>query len=88
MKELRLKIINLHAPYMVMQDPEKHNNFYFVSDSGTRFDVDFTNNDSIIPSGAIESKRFVTGCLFDGLIVTNIVIFIISRLPKERWMGK
>ena len=54
MKELRLKIINLHAPYMVMQDPEKHNNFYFVSDSGTRFDVDFTNNDSIIPSGAYE----------------------------------
>ena len=37
-----------------MQDPEKHNNFYFVSDSGTRFDVDFTNNDSIIPSGAYE----------------------------------
>ena len=37
-----------------MQDPERHNNFYFVSDSGARFDIDFAENDSIIPSGAYE----------------------------------
>ena len=37
-----------------MQDPVKHNNFYFVSDSGARFDVDFTVNESVIPSGAYE----------------------------------
>ena len=37
-----------------MQDPEKHNNFYFVSDSGARFDIDFIINESIIPSGAYE----------------------------------
>ena len=54
MNTLRLKNINLHAPYKVMQDPERHNNFYFVSDYGTRFDIDFTVNDSIIPSGAYE----------------------------------
>lgn len=34
MNTLRLKNINLQAPYRVLQDPEKHNNFYFVSDSG------------------------------------------------------
>ncbi len=54
MNTLRLKNINLHAPYKVMQDPERHNNFYFVSDYGTRFDIDFTVNNSIIPSGAYE----------------------------------
>jgi len=54
MNTLRLKNINLQAPYRVLQDPEKHNNFYFVSDSGIRFDIDFTVNDSIIPSGAYE----------------------------------
>lgn len=42
MNTLRLEIINLHAPYKVLQDPERHNNFYFVSDSGARFDIDFT----------------------------------------------
>ena len=40
MNTLRLENINLHAPYRVMQDPERHNNFYFVSDSGARFDID------------------------------------------------
>ena len=54
MNTLRLENINLHAPYKVMQDPERLNNFYFVSDSGTRFDVDFTVNEAIIPSGAYE----------------------------------
>ena len=34
MNTLRLENINLHAPYRVMQDPERHNNFYFVSESG------------------------------------------------------
>ena len=36
MQILRLNNINLHAPYKVMQDPEKEFNFYFVSDTGTR----------------------------------------------------
>ena len=54
MNTLRLEFINLHAPYRVMQDPEKNNNFYFVSDSDARFDIDFTVNDSVIPSGAYE----------------------------------
>lgn len=54
MNTLRLEIINLYAPYRVMLDPEKNNNFYFVSDSGARFDIDFTVNDSVIPSGAYE----------------------------------
>ena len=54
MNTLRLENINLHAPYQVMQDPERDNNFYFVSDSGARFDIDFIVNDSIIPSGAYE----------------------------------
>lgn len=54
MKKLRLVNINLHAPYKVMQDPERDNNFYFVSDSGSRFDIDFTANESVIPSGAYE----------------------------------
>ena len=44
MNTLRLENINLHAPYRVMQDPERHNNFYFVSDSGARFDIDFAEN--------------------------------------------
>lgn len=37
-----------------MQDPVRQNNFYFVSDSGVRFDIDFTINEAIIPSGAYE----------------------------------
>ena len=49
MNTLRLENINLYAPYKVLQDPERRNNFYFVSDSGTRFDIDFTVNESIIP---------------------------------------
>ena len=53
MNTLRLENINLHAPYRIMQDPERHNNFYFVSDSGARFDIDFAENDSIIPSEAL-----------------------------------
>ena len=56
MNTLRLENINLHAPYRVMQDPERHNNFYFVSASGARFDIDFAENDSIIPSGAYEHR--------------------------------
>ena len=54
MNKLRLVSINLHAPYKVMQDPERDNNFYFVSESGARFDIDFTANESVIPSGAYE----------------------------------
>ncbi len=54
MNTLRLDNINLHAPYKVMQDPVRHNNFYFDRDSGVRFDIDFTINEAIIPSGAYE----------------------------------
>ena len=54
MNSLRLENINLHAPYRVLQDPERLNNFYFVSDSGARFDIDFTINESIIPCRAYE----------------------------------
>ena len=59
MNTLRLENINLHAPYRVMQDPERHNNFYFVSDSDARFDIDFAENDSIIPSGAYPTLQRV-----------------------------
>ena len=33
MNKLRLVSINLHAPYKVMQDPERDNNFHFVMSS-------------------------------------------------------
>lgn len=46
MNTLRLEIINLHAPYRVMQDPVKHNNFYFVSDSGA---ISFSRFSAILP---------------------------------------
>lgn len=54
MNELRLDFVNRHAPYKVTQDPERPYNFYLTSDYGIRFDVDFTFNDAIIPSGAYE----------------------------------
>ena len=54
MEELRLERINQIAPYKVKRDPEKPFDFYLVSDNGTRFDVDFTPNDAVIPSGAYE----------------------------------
>lgn len=54
MKALRLEAINQNAPYRVTQDPERLYNFYLISDSGIRFDVDFMFNDAVIPSGAYE----------------------------------
>ena len=89
MNTLRLENINLHAPYKVLQDPVRHNNFYFVSDSGTRFDIDFTVNESIIPSGAYEfgitNKKNERSPLDPKLRIT--IFAIISRrdnpnLPK------
>ena len=53
MNTLRLENINLHAPYKVLQDPERHNNFYFVSDSGARFDTACGNESSNI----VETKK-------------------------------
>ena len=54
MNALRLEKINGQAPYKVIQDPERLYNFYLISESGGRFDIDFTFNDAIIPSGAYE----------------------------------
>lgn len=39
MNSLRLVNINLHAPYRVMEDPQRPNNYYFVSDGGTKFET-------------------------------------------------
>jgi hypothetical protein len=54
MNALRIETINGKAPYRVTQDPERNNNFYLISDSGVRFDIDFTYNDAVIPIGAYE----------------------------------
>ena len=54
MNRLRLNIINLHAPYRVWQKPEKPNHYYFISDSGAIFNIDFTLNNAFVPSGAFE----------------------------------
>ena len=98
MNTLRLEIINLHAPYKVLQDPERHNNFYFVSDSGARFDIDFTVNESIIPSGAYEfgitiwqiqataSRLFAIDYLCVGSISMNVAIFSLSGQQRGKWM--
>ena len=44
MNALRLKIINLHAPYKVWQKSGKPDHYYFVSDSGVEFNIDFMLN--------------------------------------------
>ena len=100
MNTLRLENINLHAPYRVMQDPERHNNFYFVSDSGARFDIDFAENDSpppppaprgILMASTMHSDRhavFVTGYSFAGSTSTSIVTNSSSRLQKAKWTGR
>ena len=54
MKKLRLEMVNRSSPYEVIQDPERPYNFYLMSDYGIRFDIDFTFNDAVIPSGAYE----------------------------------
>ena len=54
MNSLRLVNINFHAPYRVMEDPEHPHKYYFVSDGGTKFEIDFTPNDSVLPSGSYE----------------------------------
>ena len=54
MNKLNLKNINLQAPYTVHEREDKQHEFYFWSDFGIVYDINFTPNDSIIPSGAIE----------------------------------
>ena len=41
MNTLRLNVINLHAPYKVLQRSGKPNYYYFVSDAGVEFNIDF-----------------------------------------------
>ena len=54
MNKLNLKNINLQAPYIVYEREDKQHEFYFWSDFGIVYDINFVPNDSIIPSGAIE----------------------------------
>ena len=53
MNKLNLKNINLQAPYTVHEREDKQHEFYFWSDFGIVYDINFTPNDSIIPSGAL-----------------------------------
>ena len=54
MNTLRLNIINLHAPYRVWQKSGKPDHYYFVSDSGVEFNIDFKLDYAFVPSGAFE----------------------------------
>ena len=47
MNTLRLNIINLHAPYRVWQKTGKPDHYYFVSDSGVEFNIDFKLSETI-----------------------------------------
>ena len=91
MNALRLKIINLHAPYKVWQKSGKPDHYYFVSDSGVEFNIDFMLNEAFVPSGAFEfsitNERHGQSPLDMKLKRTmNIVTFITFRLQKARWM--
>ncbi len=71
MNALRLKIINLHAPYKVWQKSGKPDHYYFVSDSSVEFNIDFMLNEAFVPSGAsrlsqaIEEFSETISLLFD-----------------------
>ena len=54
MNTLRLNIINLHAPDRVWQKSGKPDHYYFVSDSGVEFNIDFKLDYAFVPSGAFE----------------------------------
>ena len=54
MNTLRLNIINLHSPYKVWQKSGKPDHYYFVSDSGVEFNIDFKLDNAFVPSGAFE----------------------------------
>ena len=56
MNTLRLNIINLHAPYRVWQKSGKPDHYYFVSDSGVEFNIDFKLDYAFVPSGAFEFR--------------------------------
>ncbi len=54
MNTLRLNIINLHAPYRVWQKAGKPDHYYFVSDNGVEFNIDFRLDYAFVPRGAFE----------------------------------
>ena len=54
MNTLRLNVINLHAPYKVLQKAGNPNYYYFVSDTGVEFSIDFRLDYAFVPSGAFE----------------------------------
>lgn len=57
MNTLRLNIINLHAPYRVWQKSGKPDHYYFVSDSGVEFNIDFKLDYAFVPSGALAGSE-------------------------------
>ncbi|MBQ6062514.1 MAG: hypothetical protein IJK87_02630 [Prevotella sp.] len=78
MNTLRLDYINLHAPYRVWQKQNKPYHYYFVSDAGVEFDVDFNMDYAFVPSGAFEfsitNERHGKSPLDDKLKKTIIAI--------------
>lgn len=54
MNQLRLNVVNLHAPYRVWQKSGKPNHYYFVTDTGVEFNIDFTLDYAFVPRGAFE----------------------------------
>jgi hypothetical protein len=90
MNTLRLNIINLHAPYRVWQKSGKPDHYYFVSDSGVEFNIDFKLDYAFVPSGAFEfsitNERHGQSPL--DTTPTSIATSITFRRLKARWMGK
>ena len=54
MKKLNLVNINKKAPYVVHERENKLNEFYFWSDFGIVYDIYFSPNYSVVPSGTCE----------------------------------
>lgn len=54
MNKLNLENINRKAPYFVRERENKLNEFYFWSDFGIVYDINFSPNYSVVPSGTCE----------------------------------
>lgn len=54
MNKLNLENINKKAPYVVHERENKLNEFYFWSDFGIVYDINFSPNYSVVPSGTCE----------------------------------
>jgi hypothetical protein len=54
MNKLNLEHINRSAPYFVREREDRNCEFYFWSDYGIEYSINFTPNHSVIPSGAYE----------------------------------